>query len=105
MNTNGCDRLHCPLQSTENFSCNLSRNECCYYTRRMPQTMFELIKCFNLIEMAEFVTTLCRERDEVILEQITKQGYDASLVSISFEKQVEENIKYLLQNPSDLNFS
>lgn len=104
MNTNGCDRSNCPLQYTPDFSCGLDKKECPYYTKKRARTLFEAIKNFSLTEMAEFITTLCRERDEAILEQVTSQGYNASIVSISFEKQVEENKKILLMGPSDCNF-
>lgn len=101
MNTNGCDRQNCPLQYTPDFSCNLEREQCPYYTRKPAKTLFEAIKNFSLTEMAEFITTLCRERDELILEQISAQGIDAHLVSFSFEAQVEANKQILLKGPSD----
>lgn len=104
MNTNGCNMSMCPLQHTPDFSCNLDGEQCPYYTRTKARTLFEAIKNFSLTEMAEFITTLCRERDEAILEQISAQGIDASLMQPSFEIQVEANKKILLKGPSDCNF-
>jgi hypothetical protein len=92
------------MQYTQDFSCNLDSEQCPYYTKKRAQTLFEAIKNFSLTEMAEFITQLCRERDEAVLEHITAQGYDAFLVSISFEEQVEENKKLLLMTPSDCDF-
>ena len=64
-------------------------------------TNFDLIKSFDVDEMAEFLTDLCHERDVVWLETLQAQGIDASLVELPREVQVEIHKQSLLENASD----
>ena len=65
-------------------------------------TFYDLIKGFNVDDMAVFITQLCRERDEYCLEALHTAGIDASLVSIAFEIQVEDNKRWLLTKLSEI---
>lgn len=64
-------------------------------------TNFDLIKSFDVDEMAGFLTDLCHERDVVWLEKLQAQGIDASLVELPREVQVEIHKQSLLENASD----
>ena len=104
MSTNFCSRRDCPLE--DNVYCNLSYNECPYYTTPIPgvvpKTMFDVIKSFNLDDMAVFLTQLLHERDVNLLESLNEQGIEATLVELPFEAQCEIQKVFLLKEPSDL---
>lgn len=61
-------------------------------------TYYELIKQFDVNDMAEFITELCRTRDQYCLEKLHEAGIDASLVQMARELDVEENIRMLLRD-------
>lgn len=64
-------------------------------------TNFDLIKSFDVDEMAGFLTDLCHERDVVWLEKLTAQGLDVSLIELPREMQMEIHKRSLLENVSD----
>ena len=66
------------------------------------KTMFDVIKSFNLDDMAAFLTELLHDRDMVLLETLHEQGIDATLVELPFEIQCEIHKEFLLKEPSDL---
>lgn len=59
-------------------------------------TNFEKIKSFGVDEMAGLFTTICSERDKIILEQLQKQGYDCSTRELSPDIQKAIYKQYLL---------
>lgn len=61
------------------------------------KTNFDLIKSFDVDEMAAFLAVLCHERDMVLLETLNKNGIDASLAELSFEIQVKIHKQHLLE--------
>lgn len=65
-------------------------------------TVFDMIKQFDITEMAEFITELCHGRDVYCLERLQEAGIDATIVSIAPEIQVEENRQWLLTKLSDI---
>lgn len=66
------------------------------------KTVFEAIMQFDVTEMAEFITDLCRERDLYCLERLEEAGVEATIVSVAREIQVEKNRQWLLMKLSDI---
>lgn len=65
-------------------------------------TMYDIIKSFDVDDMAEFITELCQERDRFCLERLQEAGIDATLVQLAREIQVEQNKFWLLSSPSEI---
>ena len=65
------------------------------------KTMFDVIKSFNLDDMAVFLTELLHDRDMVLLETLHEQGIDATLVELPFEVQCNIHREYLLREPEE----
>lgn len=66
------------------------------------KTMFDVIKSFNLDDIAAFLTELLHDRDKALLETLHEQGIEATLVELPFEVQCEIHKKFLLKEPSDM---
>lgn len=60
-------------------------------------TLYEKILTFDVDAMAAFVTELVISTEERLLESVTAQGYNASIVSMAPEVRQAENKFTLLQ--------
>ena len=65
-------------------------------------TYYDLIMTFSVDDLAEFITTLCEERDLYCLECLHEAGVDASLVHPAREIQVADNKRMLLTKLGDI---
>lgn len=66
-------------------------------------TLYEKILTFDVDDMAAFVTELVMSTEQRILQSVSAQGYDASLVSLAPELRQAENKATLLQEVHDGN--
>ena len=61
-------------------------------------TNLELIQSFDAEDMARMLAQICHECDCRLLEALSVQGIDASLVTPPFEVQVEIHKNWLLED-------
>lgn len=64
-------------------------------------TVYEKIIEYSIEELAEFIYGLVSSTEERMLADVTKQGYNASIVSIAPEKRIESIINDLLEDADD----
>ena len=64
-------------------------------------TLYEKILTFDVDEMAAFVTELVISAEQRMLQSVSAQGYDASIVSLATELRQAENKATLLQEVED----
>lgn len=64
-------------------------------------TLYEKILTFDVEAMASFIQELIYTTEEGFLADMSKQGYDASIVRVHPDVQLASNISMLLQEVED----
>ena len=65
-------------------------------------TLYEKILTFNVDDMAIFIQEIVNSTEERLLQDVSKQGYEVSLVRIHPDVQFANNLKTLLTEFDDV---
>ena len=64
-------------------------------------TLYDKITTYSIEDLAAFIYGLCRGTEERIQESLHRQGFDVTLVSVSKEVQIADNVAMLEQEVPD----
>ena len=64
-------------------------------------SVYEQILDYSVEEMAEFIYGIIRSTEEQLLASVTKQGYNASIVSRMPDERIQTILNDLLQEVND----